>query len=659
MNLERILKGTIFSIGIVAVGAAVASSALVINLPMVPPAYEAPVAPPDSGKKDTLKYPFKDRVSDVYSLPYDNSPLYLGDPSNITTTIDYDPATNEYNINERVGNQFYRNPNYMTFQEYVDDQNKKSTQAYWKQLAEGANIVSQKKGFNPKLYVPGKLFETIFGGNSIDIRPQGSVELRFGLQSNRNDNPALPEKQRKVTTFDFNQKIQLNVVGNIGTKLKTAINYNTEASFEFENRMKLEFTGGEDDILKKLEAGNVTLPLNGTLIQGSQSLFGIKAQLQFGHLTVTSIFSQQKGKTSTIEVKGGAQTQQYELTCDNYEANRHFFLAQYFRDNYDAAMRNIPVIQSPVTITKIEVWIVKPGQIDTRALIGLADAGESNPSNTNFLTPGVSPLPGNDANSLYSTLNAPPYNQLRNVGFANFNILNQLNMVAPKDYERIDNAVKLNPNEYTFNPRLGFISLRSSLNPNQVLAVAYEYQVNGKLYRVGDLTNSGVNPQDRMYVKMLKSSNLNVTLPIWDLMMKNVYNIGAYGVQPKDFKLNILFFDDSTGTNINFLPVSATQPKLFGKPLLRVLNLDRLNSQNDPQPDGVFDYVEGLTINSSDGRVYIPVVEPFGKSLQALFTDSASASKYMYQELYDQTKVAAQQITEKINTGSKAPTPVR
>lgn len=647
MNLERILKGTIFSIGIVAVGAAVASSALVINLPMVPPAYEAPVAPPDSGKKDTLKYPFKDRVSDVYSLPYDNSPLYLGDPSNITTTIDYDPATNEYNINERVGNQFYRNPNYMTFQEYVDDQNKKSTQAYWKQLAEGANIVSQKKGFNPKLYVPGKLFETIFGGNSIDIRPQGSVELRFGLQSNRNDNPALPEKQRKVTTFDFNQKIQLNVVGNIGTKLKTAINYNTEASFEFENRMKLEFTGGEDDILKKLEAGNVTLPLNGTLIQGSQSLFGIKAQLQFGHLTVTSIFSQQKGKTSTIEVKGGAQTQQYELTCDNYEANRHFFLAQYFRDNYDAAMRNIPVIQSPVTITKIEVWIVKPGQIDTRALIGLADAGESNPSNTNFLTPGVSPLPGNDANSLYSTLNAPPYNQLRNVGFANFNILNQLNMVAPKDYERIDNAVKLNPNEYTFNPRLGFISLRSSLNPNQVLAVAYEYQVNGKLYRVGDLTNSGVNPQDRMYVKMLKSSNLNVTLPIWDLMMKNVYNIGAYGVQPKDFKLNILFFDDSTGTNINFLPVSSTQPKLFGKPLLRVLNLDRLNSQNDPQPDGVFDYVEGLTINSSDGRVYIPVVEPFGKSLQALFTDSASASKYMYQELYDQTKVAAQQITEK------------
>lgn len=604
--------------------------------------------PPDfAPDTDSLKYPFDDRISDPYSLPFDNSPLYLKDPSNISTSIEYDPTSNEYNINDRIGDEFFRNPNYMTFQEFNEDQNKRSTKAYWKQLADGADIISQKKTLNPKLYVPGRLFESIFGSNTIDIRPQGSVELRFGIQNNRNENPALPEKQRSVTTFDFQQKIQLNVIGNIGTKLKTGINYNSEASFEFENRMKLEFTGGEDDIIKKIEAGNVTLPLNSTLIQGSQSLFGIKTQLQFGHLSVTSVFSQQKGQSKTIEVKNGAQTQPFEITGDNYEANRHFFIAQYFRDNYDNAMRQIPLIQSPVIVTKIEVWVVKPGQVDTRTLIGFADLGEKKPQKPGLTDPNGPNLPNNNSNTLYANLNLSPYNQLRDINYANYNVLNGLGLNAPQDFERMDNAVRLQPSEYTFDPRLGTLSLKSTLNPNQALAVAYEYQVGGQVYRVGDLTNSGIEPPKRLFVKILKSSVTNVTLPVWDLMMKNVYNIQAYGLQAKDFKLNILYFDDSTGTNVNFLPVSSSETNLYGKQLIRVMNLDRLNNNNDPQPDGVFDFIEGITINSQEGRIYLPLVEPFGKSLAAMFKSQQVAQKYLYTDLYRQTKIAAQQNTEK------------
>ena len=257
--------------------------------------YTMPFAP-DTGKgKDTLKYPFPDNISDPYSNPnYPNSPLYMGDPTNINTTVEYNPDQNQYDINSMIGSEFYRNPSYMTFQEFVEEQNKQSTHKYWQQLASGESLLAKKRGFNPKLYVPGQAFERIFGSNTIDIRPQGSAELTFGLNTSRNENPAIPEKQRKVTTFDFKQKIQMNVVGNIGTKLKTQINYNTEAAFDFDNTVKLDYTGQEDEIIKKIEAGNVTLPLTGTLIQGSQSLFGIKTQLQFGHVTVTGLFSQQK-----------------------------------------------------------------------------------------------------------------------------------------------------------------------------------------------------------------------------------------------------------------------------------------------------------------------------------------------------------------------------
>ena len=177
----------------------------------------------------------------------------------------------------------------------------------------------------PKLFIPGKSFDRIFGGNSVDIRPQGSAELIFGLKINRIDNPALPEEQRKTVSFDFQEKIQMNVIGKIGDKLKVTANFNTESTFDFENQMKVEYTGYEDEIIKKIEVGNVSLPLNGTLITGSQSLFGLKTQLQFGRTKITGILSQQKSTKSEIEVSGGAQTSEFDIYADQYEANKQFF----------------------------------------------------------------------------------------------------------------------------------------------------------------------------------------------------------------------------------------------------------------------------------------------------------------------------------------------
>lgn len=283
------------------------------------------------------------------------SPINLNDPSNINTEIVYNPETGSYDIIQKIGERYYRYPTSMTQAEFIEYQRQKALEKYWGEKVTESN--EQQRNLIPPLKVSGDAFDAIFGGDEINIRPQGSAQLSFGVNVSRYDNPALPEKQRRVATFDFQQQIQLNMVGQIGDKLKLTISQNTEAVFNFQNQVKIEYTGYEDEIIQKIEAGNVSLPLNTTLIQGSQSLFGIRTDLRFGRLTVQSILSQQKGKRQEINVAGGAQVQDYSVRVDNYEANKHYFLNYYHREHYDDAMKTMPNVSSPVNVTKIEVWV--------------------------------------------------------------------------------------------------------------------------------------------------------------------------------------------------------------------------------------------------------------------------------------------------------------
>ncbi len=490
-------------------------------------------APPDTGQKDTLHYPFQDRYTDPLNAHSEPNGMYLNDPSNIKMDIEYNPDERQYDIYERIGKQFYRNPSYLTFDEYVDHEYDQSTKEYWKQRA-NEESATQKKGFAPRLYIGGEAFNRIFGGNTIDIRPQGSAELSFGLQFSRYDNPTLPERQRRNTTFDFREKIQLNVIGNIGEKLKITTNYNTEASFDFENQLKLEYNGQEDEIIKKIEAGNVNLPLTGTLIQGSQSLFGIKTQLQFGRMTVTSIFSQQKGSTSRISVENGATTMPFDIKADQYEVNKHFFLAQYFRNNYDAALSNLPFVNSGVSITKLEVWRTNTVNVttDNRNIVALLDLGERNfyntsvPSLINNNLPFTVGFPSDSSNSLYYELtHNPAYTDVRLFDKAASVMSSISGFQGSRDYEVILNARKLDMNkDFTFNRQLGYISLSQPLNPNDVLAVAFEYTVGNKVYRVGNLTTDNIQSPNTLILKLIKSKITNTSLPTWELMMKNIYS---------------------------------------------------------------------------------------------------------------------------------------
>ena len=609
--------------------------------------------PGDSADVD-LPYPVKDPF-DPSAGP--SSPFDLQDPGNVQTKIVYDPETDRYVMYKKIGDHFVRFPRTFTREEYLQYQLDNSMSQFWheKYASESAASGKRESGKKPLLTVENESFDRIFGGNTIDIRPQGSAELIMGVNVSRTDNPALAERQRKISTFDFDQKIQFNLVGSIGDKLKIGTNFNTEATFDFENELKLNYEGEEDDIIKKLEAGNVTFPLNNSLITGSQSLFGLKTQLQFGRLTVTTVFSQQRGQKSEIETTGGAQLSEFEFKADDYEANKHYFLSQFFRDQYDQAMASLPNVNSGINITRIEVYITNTNNTvdQTRNFVAFSDLGED----PVYTTPGVTltdrepntRLPDNDHNNIY-----PDFSQDPNiVGFTNAaTTLEQLGYRAAVHFEKIESARRLPESAYTLNRRLGFISLNSQpLNNDEVLAVAFEYTFQGKTYQVGQFSTDGIEPPNALILKMLKSTVTNPKIPIWDLMMKNVYSISAFQVNREDFLLNVFYNDPELGVDINYIPKGS----LSKKPLIQVLNMDRLDPQNNSNPDGVFDFVDisaggGGTINARNGRIFFPVVEPFGDHLRKQMVqdgiDPTTIDSIVFDPLYDSTRVAAQQVPE-------------
>jgi cell surface protein SprA len=594
------------------------------------------------------------------------NPFDLEDPSVVEKEVRYDPETGQYIIAEKIGDDLFRPSSFLSFDEYVEARQKQDEQAYFNQLS-GATSENGGNSLDPieRIDVKESLIERLFGGTEVDIRPQGNIDLTFGVNSNRTDRPDLPERQRNFTNFRFDMNINMNVVGKIGEKLNLTTNYNTDANFNFDNQIKLDynsdnFEGGEDAIMQKIEAGNVSLPLRGNLIQGAQSLFGLKTELKFGHLRLTAIASQQQSQRENIQVENGSQVQTFEVRADEYDENRHFLLSFFNRANFERSLRTLPQVNSLFKVKKLEVWITNDNNDveDVREIVALADLAETG----NFVSPDkvdINPawsrrdpisnalLPDNRANNLYSRLIGQGSN-VRDIDKAVSTLNTQFDLQQTKDFEKVS-ARKLRPSEYTFHPELGFISVNVNVRPDQVLAVAFEYEFNGSIFRVGDMSinNSTVGTDTTdltpkvLFVKMLKSSTQRTDVPTWDLMMKNVYSIGAFQVNQRDFRLDI-FYDDPGAGQKRFLPES----NIAGVPLLRIFNLDSLNTQGDPQPDGIFDFVPGVTINPGNGRIMFPLLEPFGSGLRRQINNPDLQEKYVYDSLYETTLFLARESAE-------------
>jgi cell surface protein SprA len=650
---------------------------------------------------------------------YNTGKIEIQNPPSVVSSYTYDPLTDRYIYNSKVDNFNITYPLILTPKEYEAMVLKESMRKYFQEKAnaiDGKKPGSEeaKKDLLPRYYVNNNFFETIFGSNTIDVKPTGSVELDLGIQYTKQDNPAFSPRNRAITNFLFDQRISLSLLGKVGTRLTVNANYDTQSTFAFQNLIKLEFTPTEDDILQKIEVGNVSLPLNSSLIRGAQTLFGVKTQLQFGKTTVTGIFSEQKSQSRSVTAQGGGTLQNFDLFALDYDADRHFFLSQYFRNLYDRSLSKYPVIDSRVQITRIEVWVTnRQNRVSTtdnnlRNIVALQDLGEASISSLNdnqivnlgpnlpsdfFLNPANSPVDNRNNKFNPALIGTTGFlrTQIRQIVTTNdnaFNLPGGTTVSEGQDYAKLENARKLAPNEYSFHPQLGYVSLQQRLANDEVLAVAYQYTIGSEVYQVGEFANGGpesttvvgnepenqVIETNSLVLKMLKSSLTtvtnpitNVTRPIWNLMMKNIYQIAPGGqLEQEDFRFNILYSDPSPLNYITQAPGPLALPEDVAEtPLLKVFNVDALNFTNDPENnrfgDGFFDFIPGITVDAQNGRIIFTTVEPFGEHLFDKLenpnaplenyadpaTYNANQAKYVYRTLYSNSQAIALQDSEK------------
>jgi cell surface protein SprA len=426
---------------------------------------------------NNLPYPITDRRGDNLSIGNYNSFNYF-QPSNQKDSIVYDYDSKRYIVYEKIGNRYIRTPMSYSFNEYWSLKNRQAEIDYFQKRSNTTNILNRGKFSKPRLSLTDGLFNRLFGNGKIEISPQGNVDVTAGYQGQKIDNPTLPESARKNGGLDFQMNTQLNVNASIGDKLKFPINYNTLANFDLDNQLKLDYSGKDDEILKRFEAGNVAFPAKGTLIPGAQQLFGLKTSLQFGKLFITGVLANQKSQRQNVNLQGGTAATPFEIKADEYEENRHFLISQYFKDNYNKVMSNLPAITAPVQVLRIEVWVTNKNgtTTDTRDIVGLADLAEARPylpaPTINVLT-GLS-VPFNGSNDLLTKILNQP--NARNTSLI-FNNLQSVGLSPVQDFEKTF-ARKLDSTQYTFNRQLGMLSLSQPLQTDEVLGVAFQYTYN-------------------------------------------------------------------------------------------------------------------------------------------------------------------------------------
>lgn len=579
-------------------------------------------------------------LSDLYQ-----SPLDLKRPDNLQYQVVYNDTLDRYIIGNRMGSTWLSAPIMLTPKEYLAWTEQQQRNSYFRKQNDEIFQAKGKEKFDfSDMHFDLGPAEKIFGPGGIRVKTQGSAELKFGINKKNIDNPSLPIRNRKTTMMDFDEKINLNVNGKVGDKVNMNLNYNTDATFDFDaQNMKLKYDGKEDEIIKLVEAGNVSFPSNSSLIKGASSLFGVRTDMQFGKLKLQMVASQKKSASKSVSTRGGVQLTPFELNVADYEENRHFFLSQYFRNHYDAWMQKLPNLTTGITINRVEVWVTnKTGNTtNTRNIVALTDLGE-NQKLSNPMWAASGQVPSNQANTEYAAMTGQ-YAAARDIDQA-ATTLDGGGLVGGADYEKLESARLLNSSEYTVNTALGYISLKTSLQTDQVLAVAYEYTSGGVTYQVGEFASDLSDTKQALFVKSLKNTSNNPRQGNWGLMMKNVYYL-ASTVEKEKFRLDVKYQSDTTGVYLSYIP----EQQVKEQPIIRVLGADRLDNNNKAHSNGYFDYVEGYTV--SNGRVFIPKVEPFGSYMRDYLVKRGvaadKAEKYAFTELYDSTKTIAKQIAEK------------
>jgi len=575
---------------------------------------------------------------------------------------------------ERIGEDEVRYPLIVDFDTYRRERLQHDLQESWRTLSERlAQQRSQRSGgglgFN--IVVPGgrqSAFTSIFGRPEVDLRINGQADITAGFDYRKSDQQVAISGRPAQLDPDFKQDLRLGITGTIGDKLQVDVNWDTENQFEYQNQLKLQYSGYEDEIIQSIEAGNVMLNTPSRLIRGGQSLFGIKSELQLGGLNLITVVSQQEGQANELSIEGGSETTEFDLQPTDYDQAMHFFLGYYFRNRWEPALSlppNIIVANGFERITDIEVWKLmptSPEELNVRQVVAMVDLGEPvemlEQANA-YTATGPNNLPTNDIDQ-YS--DADVDQKLRDGNATPTTYLSTETQVLLKasDYQAGRFKKLIRGRDFDVDEVLGYISLRQRLQESEALAVSYRFVANGRSYQVGDFSTetggaSGGQNDDRLVLKLLRpvqlrqpSEETDFNPPAWYLELRNIYNLPGGGLNQEDFEIQIVY--ESPGS-----PASKTIAEVTGQQtLLQALGMDRLNEDGAPNPDDLFDFLPYFSIDPSTGQLIFPYLEPFGDRVSQLIEGRGGADEtiaqrealYVFSNLYMQKKENARRDTQ-------------
>lgn len=522
-------------------------------------------------------------------------------------------------------------PYVMNFDEYAQRNQQRSIRENWAKLIDEklASEQQQKGLLNFNINVPGgeeSAFTTIFGKPEVNLRINGTANMNVGASIETTENPNIPQDQQTQVDPTFEQNLKLNIQGTIGDKLSISTDWDTQRDFDFMNRLNIVYQGYDDEILQRLELGNVSMETGNSLIRGGNALFGVKSIAQVGSLKLTSVLSQQEGQGKTETITGGAQEQKISIRPTDYEADRHFFMDFYTRQQFEDNVSNPQQTGQALQITEINVWVLRESSESKegeRQAIALGDLGVVQNADSSFAPP-------NQSQDIFADSTLDKYRDpSQGVSAGDFG-------VDPSSFVEGYFVPLQEGADYELNRSLGYISLKRNLSSRQALAISFKYRdpQTGKTVSVGDVSQGGGN---RIYLKLIRPQTVTTTNKLWDLMMKNVYSVGATNLTPEGLELDVKYTKEN-------VPSSSLPER--NSNLLQDLGLDRVDQQGALNPDNKIDF-STTVLNPASGEIIFPYLQPFGNRIHQLLGSTSlsqdQVNSIAFDELYSEKKVNANQ----------------
>lgn len=510
----------------------------------------------------------------------------------IKREVAFDSTRQYVSVSEKLNDKSFRLPVRMSVEEYVEREMRGRRRNQWRQsvvssfqqrdIAQGGTGIE----LNIPLKIKNSAFKRIFGGDRVGLRVSGNISFELAGRTESREGSAVSSiEQRGRFSPKFKQTQQFRVEGRVGDKVTVSVDQNSEATFDFENTLKLTYEGDEDEIVQRIEAGNVGLSLPSTEFVSTsanhQGLFGIKTQMQVGNLSFTGIASLERGENQSLSISGSSRENKFRIRDYEYVKNRFFFIDDIYQAVFESQLDVNRMILQDIPeqrVQQLDIW---------RTVSGTVSFDET--------------FEG------YAVLDPDQYLDIN--GFPNTPLPTgtEGGAVETGRFKRLVPDV-----DYVYDYQRGYFQLKTNVADNEVLAVAYKRgptltqstQVGMPYQAIDSLVASGQDP-----VIVLRIIKPAFTKPspdpygeTWKLAMRNVYNLQGSGISEEGFDIDILY--TVTGDDQD---VDAKS----GKAYLNLLGLDRVSEQGQVQPDNKPDLRRPEVFNLTDGYLVFPTLQPF------------------------------------------------